>query len=101
MNTFSVPNTKEATTVEKKSFKKYYLEMVFKFASAKSIAMDVHAAREKLMDYLEENPTVAAAIFEKSQAQRVALADHLPTPHHALPASMMESSVETEAKRLV
>ena len=75
MNTFSVPNTKEATTVEKKSFKKYYLEMVFKFASAKSIAMDVHAAREKLMDYLEENPTVAAAIFEKSQAQRVALAE--------------------------
>ena len=27
------------------------------------------------MNYLEENPTVAAAVFEKSQAQRVALAE--------------------------
>ena len=47
MNTVGAPNNIEATTAEKKNSKKYYLEMVRKFASAKSIAMLVHNGMPK------------------------------------------------------
>ena len=42
MNTIGAPNTIEAKTAEKKPSKEYYLEMVRKFSSAKSITMVVH-----------------------------------------------------------
>ena len=51
MNTVGAPNTIEETSEEKKTSKEYYLEKVRKY--------------EKLMGYLEENPTVETAIYEK------------------------------------
>ena len=63
MNTVGAPNTIEATTAEKKSFKKYYLEVVCKFASVKSITMVIHGGKRKTHGLSRGEPDCSSGGF--------------------------------------